>query len=113
MCLPTVRRVIDPLLSRLRPPLLIEPGNPRCPLWSIQKEKEVKNSDMFLAVTITSCLSLGLTWLVRHLARRYGILAHPRGDRWHNRPTALLGGVAIVASFLWGLSPVLMKIAEL
>lgn len=64
----------------------------------------MKNADMFLAVTITSCLSLGLTWLVRHLARRYGILAHPRGDRWHNRPTALLGGIAIVASFLWGLS---------
>jgi UDP-GlcNAc:undecaprenyl-phosphate GlcNAc-1-phosphate transferase len=59
---------------------------------------------MFLAVTITTLLSLGLTWLVRQLARRYGILAQPRGDRWHHRPTALLGGIAIVGAFLLGLS---------
>jgi UDP-GlcNAc:undecaprenyl-phosphate GlcNAc-1-phosphate transferase len=42
--------------------------------------------------------SLVLTPLVRALARRYGAVAHPRGDRWHKQPTALLGGVAIFAS---------------
>ncbi len=30
-------------------------------------------------------------------ARRFGWVAAPRPDRWHSRPTALMGGVAIVA----------------
>lgn len=42
--------------------------------------------------------SLALTPLVAALARRGGAVAHPRGDRWHRKPTALLGGVAIFAS---------------
>src|SRR3954468_14216660 len=40
-------------------------------------------------------LVLVLTPLVRALARRYGVVARPREDRWHRQPTALLGGVAI------------------
>ena len=59
---------------------------------------------MFLAVTVTILLSLSLTWVVRQLARRYGVLAHPRRDRWHEHPTALLGGIAIAGAFLLGLS---------
>jgi UDP-GlcNAc:undecaprenyl-phosphate GlcNAc-1-phosphate transferase len=59
---------------------------------------------MLLAVTITTLLSLALTWVVRQMARHYGMMAYPRGDRWHNRPTALLGGIAIVAAFLLGLT---------
>jgi UDP-GlcNAc:undecaprenyl-phosphate GlcNAc-1-phosphate transferase len=39
--------------------------------------------------------SLVLTPLCRHVARRYGFLARPNQDRWHKRPTALFGGVAI------------------
>ena len=42
--------------------------------------------------------SLALTPLVRALARRLGAVATPKTDRWHSRPTAMLGGVAIVAS---------------
>ena len=42
--------------------------------------------------------SLVLTPVVRALARRHGAVAQPRGDRWHKKPTALLGGVAIFAS---------------
>ena len=39
-----------------------------------------------------------LTPLVRAQARRRGLVARPRSDRWHKHPTALLGGVAIFAS---------------
>jgi UDP-GlcNAc:undecaprenyl-phosphate GlcNAc-1-phosphate transferase len=28
-------------------------------------------------------------------ARRFGIVAKPKTDRWHKKPTAMLGGVAI------------------
>ena len=44
-------------------------------------------------------LSAGLTPLVRKLAIRFGQVAEPREDRWHSRPTAVMGGVAITASF--------------
>ncbi len=40
-------------------------------------------------------LSVALTPMIRWGARRYGFLAQPQGDRWHQRPTALLGGVGI------------------
>ena len=59
---------------------------------------------MLLALTVTTLLSLALTWVVRQMARRYGMLAYPRGDRWHDRPTALMGGIAIAAAFLLGLT---------
>ncbi|MEJ2363737.1 MAG: MraY family glycosyltransferase [Deltaproteobacteria bacterium] len=48
---------------------------------------------------VTFALSAGLTPLVRKLAIRFGQVAEPREDRWHRRPTAVMGGVAIAASF--------------
>jgi UDP-GlcNAc:undecaprenyl-phosphate GlcNAc-1-phosphate transferase len=39
-----------------------------------------------------------LTYVVRGFARRYGFVAKPKTDRWHKRPTAMLGGVAIFAA---------------
>ncbi|HEV8366937.1 MAG TPA: hypothetical protein VGQ39_03210 [Pyrinomonadaceae bacterium] len=51
-----------------------------------------------LAVAASLVLALVLTPLVRTLARRYGIVAKPKTDRWHKKPTAMLGGVAIWAS---------------
>jgi UDP-GlcNAc:undecaprenyl-phosphate GlcNAc-1-phosphate transferase len=48
------------------------------------------------------------TPLVRGAARRFGMVAAPKSDRWHTRPTALLGGVAIYAAVMavaaWHLS---------
>lgn len=45
-----------------------------------------------------------LTPLARGFARRRGLVAQPKDDRWHRAPTALLGGPALVlasgASFL-------------
>jgi UDP-GlcNAc:undecaprenyl-phosphate GlcNAc-1-phosphate transferase len=45
-------------------------------------------------------LSLAVTPLCRALAHRLGYVARPKEDRWHTRPTALLGGMAIVVSTL-------------
>lgn len=35
------------------------------------------------------------TYLVREGARRYGFVAKPKSDRWHKKPTAMLGGISI------------------
>ena len=43
-------------------------------------------------------LALILTPIVRALARRWGVVARPKTDRWHKKPTAMLGGVAIFLS---------------
>jgi UDP-GlcNAc:undecaprenyl-phosphate GlcNAc-1-phosphate transferase len=45
-------------------------------------------------------VSLALVPLARALARKAGVVAHPKADRWHRQPTALLGGVAIAITVL-------------
>lgn len=47
------------------------------------------------AVATSFLLALLLTPVVRALARRQGMVAQPKSDRWHKKPTAMLGGVAI------------------
>jgi UDP-GlcNAc:undecaprenyl-phosphate GlcNAc-1-phosphate transferase len=49
-------------------------------------------------VFLSLAISLVLTPLVRMLARRYGMVAKPKADRWHRKPTAMMGGVAIFFS---------------
>ena len=53
---------------------------------------------------LAGLLALGtamvLTPLVGRLAGRIGLVAYPRGDRWHRSPTPLLGGVAIFLSLV-------------
>ncbi len=44
--------------------------------------------------------SAALTPLFRQIALRLGQVAEPREDRWHSKPTALMGGVAIFGSFI-------------
>ncbi len=48
--------------------------------------------------------SIVFTFLVRELARRRGLVARPRQDRWHRKPTALFGGVAIALAFFVALA---------
>lgn len=48
-----------------------------------------------LCVIAPFVLSLIFTPLVRIFAIRYGLVSHPRADRWHKSPTALLGGMGI------------------
>jgi len=53
---------------------------------------------------VSFALAVALTPLVRMLARRLGFVAKPKIDRWHKKPTAMMGGVAmwlaVVATYL-------------
>lgn len=49
----------------------------------------------WVGAAVALLAALLLTPLVIRLARRMGWLAHPAADRWHERPTALMGGIAI------------------
>jgi UDP-GlcNAc:undecaprenyl-phosphate GlcNAc-1-phosphate transferase len=51
---------------------------------------------------ITALAAAGLTFVVRAIAHHLGMVAYPRLDRWHRKPTAMLGGVAIYISFTAG-----------
>jgi UDP-GlcNAc:undecaprenyl-phosphate/decaprenyl-phosphate GlcNAc-1-phosphate transferase len=53
-----------------------------------------------LAIAASFVLALVLTPLVAAMARRLGVVAKPKIDRWHKKPTAMLGGVAIWLSVL-------------
>src|ERR1051326_8100551 len=48
-----------------------------------------------IAPVVSLALATALTPVVRSLARRWGFVAKPKTDRWHKRPTAMMGGVAI------------------
>lgn len=50
-------------------------------------------------------MSLALTPICRALAQRFGFTAKPKEDRWHKKPTALFGGLAIaIPTLLLGLT---------
>ncbi len=49
-----------------------------------------------LAPLVVASLTGAVSTLVlRHIARRRGFVAPPQADRWHPRPTPLLGGIAL------------------
>jgi len=48
---------------------------------------------LFPGISFAICLIL--TPLVRQIALKKGWMARPAEDRWHNKPTALFGGIAI------------------
>ena len=50
-----------------------------------------------VAAIVVSAL---LTAVTRSAARRYGFVAKPKSDRWHKRPTAMLGGAAMFVTTL-------------
>jgi UDP-GlcNAc:undecaprenyl-phosphate GlcNAc-1-phosphate transferase len=51
-----------------------------------------------IPVAASFALALILTPIVRHLAQRWKVVAKPKTDRWHKKPTAMLGGVAMFLS---------------
>jgi UDP-GlcNAc:undecaprenyl-phosphate/decaprenyl-phosphate GlcNAc-1-phosphate transferase len=44
---------------------------------------------------ISFVLAIISTYIVREAAHRFGFVAKPKADRWHKRPTAMMGGAAI------------------
>jgi UDP-GlcNAc:undecaprenyl-phosphate GlcNAc-1-phosphate transferase len=55
-----------------------------------------------VAVAASAILALAATPIVRAFARHVGMIAKPKSDRWHKKPTAMLGGVAIWLSVVIG-----------
>jgi UDP-GlcNAc:undecaprenyl-phosphate GlcNAc-1-phosphate transferase len=53
-----------------------------------------------VAFVVSLAVALGATLLSERLAPRWGLIVAPRADRWHRRPVALLGGVAIMLGVL-------------
>lgn len=47
-------------------------------------------------------MALALTALARVVSPKIGLVAAPRRDRWHSKPTPLLGGSAIYLAFVGG-----------
>lgn len=52
----------------------------------------------FVIAGASFVIGLLMTLAVRRFARSRGFVAKPKSDRWHKRPTAMLGGVAIFLS---------------
>ncbi|MGI8468712.1 MAG: hypothetical protein ACR2N3_09680 [Pyrinomonadaceae bacterium] len=49
----------------------------------------------FVVGGIAFAAAVILTFAVREAAQRFGFVAKPKSDRWHKRPTAMMGGIAI------------------
>jgi UDP-GlcNAc:undecaprenyl-phosphate GlcNAc-1-phosphate transferase len=63
----------------------------------------VRASELLLLAAVVFVASAALTYTVRAVAHRRHWLARPRPDRWHSKPTALFGGVAVYVAFMSGL----------
>ena len=57
------------------------------------------HTHVLLAGGMALTAALLLTPAVRSFARRVGMVARPRADRYHRKPTALLGGLALFGGF--------------
>jgi UDP-GlcNAc:undecaprenyl-phosphate/decaprenyl-phosphate GlcNAc-1-phosphate transferase len=55
-----------------------------------------------LPFAVSMAAALALTPLARRVAQSLGMVAAPSADRWHERPTPLLGGAAIYIAFVAG-----------
>ncbi len=49
----------------------------------------------FIVAALSFVASVALTYATRAFARRHGFVAAPKSDRWHKKPTAMMGGAAI------------------
>ncbi|MFT3743923.1 MAG: hypothetical protein QM785_06465 [Pyrinomonadaceae bacterium] len=52
-------------------------------------------SSPFFVGAVAAILSVICTFAVRSVAVKYGFVAKPKSDRWHKKPTAMHGGIAI------------------
>ncbi len=52
-------------------------------------------SNPFFVGAVAAVLSVICTYAVRAVAVKQGFVAKPKSDRWHKRPTAMHGGIAI------------------
>jgi len=52
-----------------------------------------------ITFAVAFLLAVILTPFIRAVAVKKGYVAHPREDRWHQKPTAVYGGVGIFIAF--------------
>jgi UDP-GlcNAc:undecaprenyl-phosphate/decaprenyl-phosphate GlcNAc-1-phosphate transferase len=57
---------------------------------------------LVLSFTLAAASAVALGALVRHAAPAIGAIVPPRPDRWHDRPTPTMGGIAIAAATALG-----------
>jgi UDP-GlcNAc:undecaprenyl-phosphate GlcNAc-1-phosphate transferase len=55
-------------------------------------------AEIWVSGGIAVLTALVLTPLVAHTARAYGLVDRPTSSRWHDRPVALVGGIAIATA---------------
>ena len=60
---------------------------------------EMTSNPIFVTL-VSLLLSICTTYVVRRFARRRGFVAKPKADRWHKKPTALMGGASIFITTL-------------
>ncbi len=60
---------------------------------------QIFTNPLFVAA-VSFATAVVFTFAVRDFARRRGIVAAPKVDRWHKKPTAMLGGTAIFLTTL-------------
>jgi UDP-GlcNAc:undecaprenyl-phosphate/decaprenyl-phosphate GlcNAc-1-phosphate transferase len=58
------------------------------------------NAILFLVPAISLLLTVLFVPLMARLAERWGCVAQPKKERWHTRPTPMLGGIAFFLGFL-------------
>jgi UDP-GlcNAc:undecaprenyl-phosphate GlcNAc-1-phosphate transferase len=64
---------------------------------------------LIAALVFGFAAAVGLVPLCRLVAQRLNCVARPSGERWHKRPTPLLGGAAIIAAV--GIGAVIFGVA--
>jgi len=58
------------------------------------------STNLFLVTVVSFLSAVILTYIMSGYARRRGLVAKPKSDRWHKKPTAMFGGVAIFLTTL-------------
>lgn len=58
------------------------------------------NASLLSVPAIAFLVAAGVTPVVRAMARQFKAVALPKSDRWHQKPTAMFGGIAIYVSVI-------------
>ena len=75
---------------------------PRCQRGIMAPTTETMNP-LVQSFALGLGLSAALVPVCRVIARRFGVVAHPRDDRWHRTTVPLLGGLALAVTLLVGM----------
>jgi UDP-GlcNAc:undecaprenyl-phosphate/decaprenyl-phosphate GlcNAc-1-phosphate transferase len=61
---------------------------------------EIQGASAVLVALSAFAAAATATPAVRALARRFGAVAMPKADRWHSKPTAMMGGIAVFVAVM-------------